>query len=178
MTHIVYYVAASLDGCIAGPRGELEWLRAYEKPEEDYGYDAFLAGIDALVMGRATYSATRDLAGAWPYDDRPVWVLSRTRSTPADAPAAVRFTKETPAALAARWKALGRRRTWLVGGGETAAAFEQAGLVDELVLTRVPVTLGAGIGLFGSRREPPPSLRHAGSTPLANGLVQERWVRG
>lgn len=178
MTRIVYHVAASEDGYIAGPGGTLDWLQRYESADEDYGWGAFIAGIDALVMGHATYDATRAFPGPWPYDDRPVWVLSRTASTPADAPAAVRFTKEGPRTLAARWKTLGRQRCWLVGGGRTARAFAEAGLIDELVLTRVPVQLGSGIALFGGDQTAPPTEFEAdGRTPLARGLVQERYVR-
>lgn len=175
-TRIVYYVAASTDGYIAGPNGELDWLHAYESPEEGYGYGEFIASIDALVMGRASHDVTRSFPGPWPYDDRPVWVLSRTLATPANAPAAVRFTHEQPAALAARWRALGRQRVWLVGGGQLAHAFLADGLIDEVLLTRVPVTLSAGIGLFGPDTAVPAPFERVEVTPLARGLVQERWL--
>ena len=74
MTQVVYYVAASLDGFIAGPQGELDWLHAFEQVGNDYGYGEFFATVDGLVMGRATWEVARSF-GAWPYGDRPAWLL-------------------------------------------------------------------------------------------------------
>lgn len=75
MTEIVYYVAASLDGFIAGPQGELEWLMPFENAATDYGMAAFIDTVDAVVMGRRTCEAVMSF-GVWPYGERPGQVLS------------------------------------------------------------------------------------------------------
>lgn len=185
MTSLIYFVAATEDGFIAGPEGELDWLHPYEKsepgPAEDYGYADFLATIDGLVMGRSTFDVTRSF-GDWPYGDRPTWVLTRRDRSTFDArfgtlPSTVRLSRDSPAALQAQWQASGLRRVWLVGGGELAAGFAAAGLIDELVLTTVPVRLGRGIGLFGAGPDALASFRTTGIHRYANGLVQRHAER-
>ncbi len=171
MTQVVYYVAASLDGFIAGPNGELDWLHAFESPGSDYGYAQFLAGVDALVMGRSTYETTRSF-GDWPYGERPTWLLThREPSALAPLPPAVQLNTQSPAQLLAQWQALGLERVWLVGGGQVAAQFLQAGCLQELMLALMPLTLGRGIPLF----DPAHSLRPMrwdclSSTPQALGV--------
>ncbi len=150
MTRVVYYVAASLDGFIAGPRGELDWLHAFEQAGNDYGYGDFFTSVDGLAMGRTTWEVTRSF-GDWPYGDRPAWLLTRRPVNAADLAPSLHVASGTPQALHAQWQALGLRRVWLVGGGDLAGQFLAAGLVHELMLATMPVTLGAGIGLFGQR---------------------------
>ena len=179
MPRITYYVAASLDGFIAGPNDELDWLPPIVPDGEDYGYKAFYASTDALVMGRGTYEVCRAFP-EWPYADKPSWVMSRGE-VPADLPPGVVFTQETPAALHAAWQARGFGRVFLVGGGRAAQAFLEAGLVHELIVSTIPTVLGRGIGLFVPRLLPqgatPPSpepvrwtLRH--SQAFSGGIVQ------
>lgn len=147
MTEVVYYVAASLDGFIAGPRHELDWLQAFEGGESDYGYADFLAGVDGLVMGRSTYEVTRRLMADWPYGERPCWVLSH-RPLDGTVLPTVRAGAFDIDTLRRAWGAHGCRRVWLVGGGDVAAQFARAGAIDQIVLSTVPVTLGRGIALF------------------------------
>jgi dihydrofolate reductase len=151
MTQIVYYVAATLDGCIAGPQGELDWLHAFETAETDYGMADFMAGVDAIVMGSATYAVIQGL-GSWPYGERPCWVLSRRpRPTGAEAPpASVRWGPAEPADLLAQCRAQGLARVWLLGGGDVAGQFLRAGCVHRLMLATMPVTLGGGLPLWGA----------------------------
>jgi dihydrofolate reductase len=176
MTHIVYYVAASEDGFIAGPNGELDWLHAFESPDEDFGYGAFVEGIDALVMGRATFDVARSFPGPSPYGARPVWVMSR-RGAAGALPATVRVTAETPCSLAALWQSIGLRRVWLVGGGEAATGFAAAGLIDEVLLATIPVVLGSGIALFAAGSDGLAAMQLVDGVALARGVVQRRYVR-
>ncbi|HEU4458467.1 MAG TPA: dihydrofolate reductase family protein [Methylibium sp.] len=177
MTALVYFVAQSLDGFIAGPEGQLDWLQAYDRADDDHGYADFIAGIDGLVMGRATFEAVRAF-GLWPYGERPCWVLSRSEPSSLGAlPPGVQPTHQRPSLIAARWEAMGLRRVWLVGGGQTAALFMRCGLLDELIVATVPTWLGAGRALFAAGDFAPQryTLRHSERHP--SGIVVSTLVR-
>lgn len=167
MTDIVYYVAASLDGFIAGPEGQLDWLDPFQSPDDDHGYADFYASVDAVILGRATYEFCASLA-EWPYPDRPAWVLTRAKL--ASAPG-ITFTGADPREIAAMLARDGHRRAWLVGGGQAAAAFRAHGLIAELIVTILPVLLGRGIPMFapGDGAETLARVAHRGH---ANGAVQ------
>ena len=174
MPHVVYYVAASLDGYIADCEGSVDWLSDATDPDEgDYGYAAFYATVDALVMGRTTYDQVRGF-GAWPYVGRPTFVFTHTPPEHAarDHPD-VTFVAGDPAEL------LGTLHddatVWLVGGGRLAASFRAAGLLDELYLTVLPILLGDGVPLFQAG-EPQTLLTLTDATPYASGVVQLRYL--
>jgi dihydrofolate reductase len=145
----VYYTASSLDGFVADPGETLDWLLSREVDASGpMGYEGFIAGIGALVMGGRTYRwVRRHDDGPWPYR-QPCWVFT---SQPEEPPpgADVRFARgdvaaEHPAMLAAA----GDRDLWLVGGGDLAAQFAVRGLLDEVVVSLAPVTLGGGFPLL------------------------------
>jgi dihydrofolate reductase len=142
------FIATSLDGFIARPDGGLDWLAAFQG-DGDNGYGAFVAGTDAIVMGRGTFEAVLGF-GEWPYA-LPVIVMSRTL-TVADLPAAlkekVEILSDTPEELAQRLGARGWRRVY-VDGGQLVQAFLRAGLVADMAIFRMPVLLGEGRRLFG-----------------------------
>lgn len=154
---IVYYVAMSLDGFIARRDGRVDWLDAFENPAEDYGYQEFYSAIDGLLMGRKTYQQVLQF-GDWPYPDKPCWVVSRSTLEARPLPE-VKPTSASAAELVSELKDHGLQRIWIVGGSELATSFYSQQLIDELILTVIPVTLGAGIPLFGSHQvETPLSL--------------------
>ena len=176
MPELVYYVAASEDGFIAGPRGELDWLRTAEVPGEDYGYATFLAGVDGLLMGRVTCEAALSF-GPWPYGARPSWVLTRGRG-PDGLPASVRCTAASPREVMQQAQARGLRRLWLVGGGALAAQCARDALLDDVVLSTVPCRLGQGIGLFDPWQAWREAYSPAGEARhWPSGLVQQRFRR-
>ena len=146
------FIASSLDGFIARPDGDIGWLNAAGAglPEgEDCGYGAFMANVDAIVMGRKTFEQVLGFEGEWPYGQRPVVVLSsRPLEIPERLKGSVSQDAGEPEAIAARVEARGARKLY-VDGGRTLQAFLAAGLVDEITLTLIPVLLGAGIPLFG-----------------------------
>lgn len=157
MPHVLVYVATSLDGYIARPDGGLDWLP--QPPEgDDFGFAELLASVDALLMGRATYEMVQSFDGPWPYGDTPVVVLSNSLTAADLAPkpgARVSLERGEPEAILARLAATGIERIYL-DGGQAVQRFLAADCVDELILTRVPVLIGAGISLFGAL----PSDRH------------------
>lgn len=172
------YIATSIDGYIAGPGGSLSFLDAFNGPDrvdpatgaagDDLGYAAFLASVDALLMGRATYDAVAAMEGDWPYGDLRVVVLtSRPLQPPRAAAATVGVAAGDPATLLARLTAEGVGRVW-VDGGVTVARFLAAGLVSSMTRTTVPVVLGGGVRLFGG------GGGEGGDPPLPGG--GERWT--
>ena len=165
MGSTVAYVAASLDGFIATKGGDIGWLEAFNT--EDYGYEAFLGGVDRVVMGRATYDQLRGF-GDWPYAGLGGLVATRDRLP--DAPAGVAAWNGGVAALAAHLARL-PGRSWVVGGGRLVGGLLEAGGLNELDLFVMPVLLGQGVALFpGVRRRDGLRLQHMASWP--NGVVR------
>ncbi|QPF71870.1 dihydrofolate reductase [Roseateles sp. DAIF2] len=144
------FIATSLDGCIARADDGLDWLdraNAAVPAGEDCGFGAFLATVDVLIMGRASYDKVLSFGPeAWPYGERRVIVLTR-RPLPEGGPR-VEASREEPAELLARLQAEGLRHAY-VDGGLTVQRFLAADRVDALTLTLIPVLLGAGKRLFG-----------------------------
>ena len=165
------FVGASVDGFIARPNGGLDWLPP--GGGEEHGYEAFMASVDALVIGRNTYETVLGF-DAWPYGEKPVFVLSTRPLPPAPAGAVVERMAGEPADIVSRLAARGFRHAY-VDGGITIQRFLRAGLIQRLVVTRVPVLIGSGIPLFG---ELPRDvlLRHVATRQYASGLVQSEYV--
>ena len=124
---VVYYVAVSLDGFIATPDGGVDWLAPFEGGDEDYGYAAFYASVDAVLLGRRTCRQALSF-GAWPYADKPCWVFSRRgRRELSAVPTGVTTTAASPREVVAGLERRGVGRAWLVGGGELAGSFRDQG---------------------------------------------------
>lgn len=146
------FVAASLDGFIARPDGELDWLdeaNAQVPPDEDCGFAEFLSTVDAIVMGRSTFEKVLTF-GLWPYGERPVFVLTRNPlEISAELPDSVRFADLPPDELLERTADSGYRHVYVDGGG-TIGSFLATGAIDRLTVTLIPILLGSGLPLFGA----------------------------
>jgi len=168
------FVGASVDGFIARPSGDLDWLP--EGGGEPHGYDEFMASVDALVIGRNTFEKVLTF-DAWPYGDKRVVVLS---GRPVDLTAAGRGVVEQmagpPAEIVSRLAASGARHLY-IDGGITIQGFLRAGLVQRLIITRVPVLIGDGVPLFGTVPRDI-RLRHVATRHYASGLVQSEYHIG
>lgn len=160
------FIAASLDGYIARPDGGIDWLPS--DPAEDFGISRFLAGVDTVVMGRKTYEQVLTF-GPWPYVGKRC--LVGTRQGHGRRTDQVEFVGPEIAAVLAQLKTEPGGTIWLVGGTEINAACLAAGLVDEIVLTLVPVMLGSGIPLFPANGRPA-ALALRASQAYPQGLVQ------
>lgn len=171
MRKIIYYVAASLDGCIARDDGSIDWLPV-PKGRQDYGYAAFLRRVDTLVFGRKTYEQALGF-GEWPYGGRACYVFSRKWAGQRDVRA--QFVGGNVAALLRRLKRAPGKDIWLVGGGESAHACFAAGLVDEIILTVIPTVLGGGRPLF-LRNPKTQRLKLRRCRAFADGLVQLHYT--
>jgi dihydrofolate reductase len=181
MRRAVYYAAMSLDGYIASSDDTIEWLMGYPGVEPgtavttvEGGYDEFYEHVGALVMGSVTYEFVLEHASSWHYAGKPTWVLS-SRELPVFA-GADELTI-TDAAVTDLYDemvaAAGDRKLWVVGGGNVASQFADAGLLDEVWVTVVPVVLGSGKPLFDRRVEP--LMRPTEVLPRASGMVELRY---
>ena len=168
------FIATSLDGFIARADGALDWLHGRgERDGGDYGYADFMASVDALVMGRKTFETVLTF-GAWPFAGTRVVVLSSgAREIPDALGGKVEGMAGAPAEILRRLGADGVRCVYL-DGGQTIQRFLRAGLVRELVLTRIPVLIGSGIPLFGDLPGDVP-LDHVETRAFSDGLVQSRY---
>lgn len=174
MTKLAVFVATSLDGYIATDDGSLEWLERAADPAEDYGFDRFLAGVDALAMGRGTYDHIASL-DTLPFGDRPVIVF--THRPPLPRPG-VSFVTCSPQAAVAEWRAAGYSRVYL-DGGQVISDFLAAGLIDELTITTAPVLLGSGRRLFHPIALPAVRQLHlVATTSWPSGMAQATYVVG
>jgi dihydrofolate reductase len=142
------YIATSLDGFIASSDGGLDWLTEIPNPEQsDYGFAEFMRTIDALVMGRKTFETVLTF-GDWLYNV-PVFVLSKTLDRlPETVAEKAEIVNGDLRAVVDRLHARGYRNLY-VDGGRVIQGFLEEDLIDEMIITRVPILLGDGIPLFG-----------------------------
>lgn len=176
-THV--FIAVSVDGFIARPDGSLDWLmqaQAQAAAGEDFGYAAFMAEIDALLMGRKTFETVQAF-DPWPYEGRRVHVLSRQAdlAVPAALQDRVSVSGEPPAQLLQRWGREGLRRVYL-DGGELVQSLLREDLIDAMTLTQIPILLGQGRRPWGAL---PADLgwRLEGVSHWPCGFVQTRYRR-
>jgi dihydrofolate reductase len=171
------FLGMSVDGFIARLDGDIGWLTggtdAGGVPDDgeggDHGFGEFVGSIDALVMGRSTYEFIAPF-GEWPYQGKPVHVLSTTLEPGADDRITVHGSfDEAVAALTAA----GYRRVY-VDGGRTVHTFLRAGLVSELTLSRVPVLIGTGHTPFGELADDV-LLEHVRTRTFPGGMVQSTY---
>jgi dihydrofolate reductase len=178
-----YYTATSLDGFIATDDHSLDWLFALGDLENS-SYPGFIAGIGALAMGSSTYewmlnhadAVAEETGSAWPYT-QPAWIFSNRR-LPVIPGADLRFVSGDVSPVHAEMRAAaGGRNIWIVGGGDLAGQFHDAGLLDELIIQIGSATLGRGKPLF-PRRLLYPDLRLQSVHPMGEGMVEVRYSIG
>ena len=137
------HIAISLDGKIARRDGSFDWLEGY--PAEEFGIESFLAGVDAILMGRNTYDTVLGL-GAWPHAGKPTVVM--TSRPLVDPPAGVEARSGDLGAVTRSLEQRGCRRVWVEGGSELLRAMIAAGKLDILEMAVIPILLGEGIPLI------------------------------
>ena len=165
------FVGTSVDGFIARRNGDFDFLP--EGGGEPHGYDEFLASVDVLVIGRHTYEKVLTF-DSWPFVGKRTVVLSSRPLEPAKfSGAVVERMSGTPAEITERLSGSGSRHAY-VDGGITVQRFLRAGLIQRIIVTRVPVLIGDGIPLFGSLPADL-SLRHVLTTAYPSGLVKSEY---
>jgi dihydrofolate reductase len=165
------FVGTSVDGFIARRNGDFDFLP--EGGGEPHGYDEFMASVDVLVIGRNTFDKVLTFE-TWPYGAKRVVVLSsRAIDVPRIVGAAIERMSGSPAEITDRLAASGASHAY-IDGGITVQRFLRAGLIQRLIVTRVPVLIGDGIPLFGSL---PHDLRlhHVLTKTYSSGLVKSEY---
>jgi len=171
MRQVILYIAASLDNYIARRDGNVDWLSSPEFliPDEDYGYNNFYPTIDTTLMGNSTYRFILDQDVPFPYPDKTNYVFShsaKNRDTEF-----VRFISQDPVDFVRQLKQETGEDIWLVGGGQINTILLNKDLIDKIILTIFPLTLGEGIPLFqGKYKEVKFNLE--ASKSYQSGIVQ------
>ncbi|KXF80753.1 dihydrofolate reductase family protein [Enterovibrio coralii] len=175
MANIVY-IATSLDGYIADKNNNLDWLHEIPNPEgSDFGFAAFMDRVDALVMGRNTVEMVLSFDCDWPYP-KPVFVLSNTMTTvPAGYEDKIYLVKGELKDIVSELGAKGFKNLY-IDGGLTIQSFLKEDLIDEMIITTIPVVLGGGIPLFGDLPQPL-KFKHTKSEQLLDCIVKNYYVR-
>jgi dihydrofolate reductase len=144
-----YYTATSLDGYIADEQHALEWL--FKQRQDRSGplnYDSFIAGVGALALGSTTYEWVLGHADKWPYE-LPAWVFTHRELAPS--PGVAFVSGDVADVHPELTAAAGERNVWIVGGGDLAGQFADAGLLDDVIVYIAAVTLGQGAPLLPRR---------------------------
>ena len=171
------FIATSLDGFIARKDHAIDWLENQGTTSEEHGYTQFIDSVDGIIFGRKTYEVVLDLIadGEWPYP-KPVIVLSRTL-TNSDIPAhltdKVKITNQSPSDLFQTLDQKGWSRVY-VDGGITIQSFLNEGLIEDLIITTLPVLIGEGIPLFGKTNQDI-HLQLITTTQYPSGLAQSHY---
>ena len=172
MPKAILYTAVTLDGYIADTKGGIDFLDhpLFRLPDEDYGYNVFYENIDAIIMGHNTFEKIKSFEGSYPYSDKHSVILSSKETLADGVSDGIEVNNDSAEValtnLMSRFEAV-----WIVGGGATNAKLHGAGLIDEMILTYIPTTLGAGIPLFRSN-ESMSNWKNIATKTYPNGLVQ------
>ena len=145
----IVYIATSLDGYIAGPEGNLDWLNYIPSPEgDDLGFSNFIARVDAVVMGRITFETVIGFGHGWTYPVPGLILSSTLNSAPKEFSDHVSFANGPPSEIISLAELKGYSNLY-IDGGKTIQNFLRADLIDELIVSEIPVLLGGGDRLFG-----------------------------
>lgn len=174
MSTLVYYVAATLDGYIATEQHTLDWLENFALGDDATAYHDFYQTIGAVVMGSDTYHwILSNAPDNWPYPDVPAFVMSsRTLSAPANLD--ITFVSGDAETIAAKARQAAKgKNVWLVGGGKTAACFADAGQLQQLFITTLPIFLGSGVPVLPVERSLEVVLKK--QRTLQSGAMECAW---
>lgn len=167
------FIAMSLDGYIAKPDDDISFLSQVEKQGEDYGYSKFITSVDTVVLGRKTYDKIRSMNSELPYGNREIYVITHT---PGADEGNVHFYSGKISDLIASLRSKEGLHIYCDGGAEIIHQLLMADMIDEMIISVIPVLLGEGIALFkGGMEEKKLSLQSAAS--YEKGLVQMHYIR-
>ena len=170
---VILYIATSLDGFIAKPDGDIEYLNDMDREGEDYGYSDFIKTVDATIVGRKTYDKVLSMGYEFPHNDKDSYVITRTTRPSIGS---VKFYTGSLKELVAKLKSEQGKNIFVDGGAEIVNELLLENLIDEFYISVIPILLGDGILLFkGGNREL--KLKLIDSKYFESGLVQSHYVR-
>ena len=146
MRKIKLYIATTIDGYIASNDGDLDWLSEHSNPERhDYGYKDFFSSIDIVILGGNTYRGIISMDVLWPYREKETYIVTRT---PFGVKENIHYITDNIIETISELRQKGGKDIWLVGGGKLTTMLLNSDLVDEMIITVIPIILGKGIALF------------------------------
>lgn len=170
---IILYIATSLDGFIARKNGNIDWLTKYDGSKEDYGYKALLKSVDAIIFGGKTYrQVEKDIKEM--YKEKELYVFSKKKYK--SELKNIHFVNDDIKKVIKKIKLKSKKDIWLVGGAELANQFIKEDLIDEYIITVVPIILGDGIRLFQEKNFET-NLKLMNAKKFKSGLVMMSYVR-
>lgn len=165
---VILFIATSLDGYIATNEGSIDFLSMVEQPGEDYGYSEFNSTVDTVIIGRKTYDKVLSMGFEYPHADKEVYIITRTeRPTIGN----FKFYTGDLTQLVNDLKSQSGNNIYCDGGAEIAHDLMRNNLIDEFIISIIPVMLGNGIRLFNDGR-PIRELTLVSTKQFASGLVQ------
>ena len=175
MRKIKLYIAVSIDGFIADKNGRVEWLENLPNPDFlDYGYFDMYNSIDTTLMGNITYQQVLGFDMPFPYSDKTNFVFTRNQSLTEDEN--VTFVNNNIIDFVKKMKSKKGKSIWLIGGGQVNSILLNANLIDEMIVSYMPIVLGDGIPLFSSNTQLK-SFRLLKSETFSTGVVSLTYVK-
>jgi len=171
---VVLYIAMSLDGYIAKPNDDLSFLSMVEKEGEDYGYLSFVENVDTVILGRKTYDWVKKEVGVFPHRDKETYVITRS---PKESQGNTKFYTQDLKTLINDLKVRQGKNIFIDGGAEVVNLLMKNTLIDEFIISIIPIFLGEGIRLFKAGTFSETSLKLVDSKSFEKGLVQLHYRR-
>ncbi len=173
MRRVVLYIATSLDGYIAKPDGGIEWLSVVDRPGEDYGYGEFIQTVDTVILGRKTFEKIHSNGKEFPHNDKKCYVITRQEMSPKNN---IIFYKDNLVDLVSKLKSGSGKNIFCDGGAEIVNCLMKYDLIDDYIISIIPVLLGKGLRLFDDYRKKM-DLKLIYSKSYPSGLIQFHYRR-
>ena len=174
MKKIKLYIATSIDGYIAQTDGDIDWLIEYPNPERnDYGYKDFFNSVDTVILGGNTYRGIISMDVLWPYKDKETYIVTRN---PYDFEKNIHYITDNIIEEIIQLRQKEGKDIWLAGGGRLTTILLNNDLVDEMIITVIPIIMGRGISLFPNKPKPS-DWKAVESQKFANGVSQTKFIR-
>lgn len=173
MRKVIVYIAVSLDGYIAQEDGNIDWLSMVEVPGEDYGYATFYETIDTVVMGRKTYEKVLSFGIPYPHSQKQNYIISKTLSGSTNQ--SIVFFNGDVKTLVTDLKQQDGKNIFIDGGAQLVQSLLKEKLIDNIIISTIPVLLGCGIRLFNGEL-PFQNLQLLSTKTFDSGLVQVHYA--
>ncbi|HRG68939.1 MAG: dihydrofolate reductase [Saprospiraceae bacterium] len=170
---LILYIATSLDGYIAKPNDDLSFLSIVQKDGEDYGYSEFVSSIDTVILGRKTYDWIMAVVDEFPHMDKISYIITRTERPSIGN---INFYNGTLNSLVKKLKSEKGKNIFIDGGAEIVHELLKANLIDEFIISIIPILVGDGIKLFADGR-PELKLKLVTLKKFETGLIQMHYER-